>query len=221
MHDPRRLPGQRRVEARYPQPDDVALSIRAGVVQVQVQAPALERVGQLPGGVRGEEHQRLAMRGQGSELRDGDLEVGEDLEQERLGLDLYPVDLVDQQHDGVGRPDGREQGPLEQEVLGEDVRFRLVPGFLVARLDAQQLLLVVPFVEGLGLVDALVALQPQQPRSGDRGGRLGQLRLAHPGRPLDEERLAEPVRQQQGIGDVVIGQVAGTAEPVLDRHRAG
>ena len=43
-------------------------------------------------------------------------------------------------------------------------------------LDAQQLLLVVPLVEGLRLVEALVALQADQPRAGDLGDALGELR---------------------------------------------
>ena len=53
---------------------------------------------------------------------------------------------------------------------------------VLAGLDAQQLLLVVPLVEGLGLVEPLVALQPDEPAPGEVGHRLGQLRSC-PSRP--------------------------------------
>src|SRR3954466_10273006 len=42
-------------------------------------------------------------------------------------------------------------------------------------LDAQQLLLVVPLIDGLRLVEALVALETDQARAGDRRARLGEL----------------------------------------------
>ena len=56
-----------------------------------------------------------------AELGDRHLVVGEDLEQQRLGLDLDAVDLVDQQHDRLGGADRLEQRAGQQELLGEDV----------------------------------------------------------------------------------------------------
>src|SRR3712207_9084218 len=50
--------------------------------------------------------------------------------------------------------------------------------FPYTTLFRSQLLAVVPLVEGLGLVLALVALQAQQPAPGGCGQRLGQLGLA-------------------------------------------
>ena len=58
-------------------------------------------------------------------------------------------------------------------------------------LDAQQLLLVVPLVERPRLVEALVALQPDQLGAGGLGDGLGQLGLAHAGRAFDEQWLAQ------------------------------
>ena len=84
----------------------------------------------------------------------------------------------------------------------------------LTRGDPQQLLGVVPLVERAGLVDALVALQPDQPRAGGLGDRLGQLGLADPGRPLDQQRLAQPIGQEDGGGDGGGGQVADAGQPV-------
>ena len=80
-------------------------------------------------------------------------------------------------------------------------------------LDAQQLLLVVPLVERLGLVEALVALQADQAAAGDAGHRLGQLGLARAGRALDQHRLGQPVGQVDDPGDAVVGQVADLGQP--------
>ena len=81
-------------------------------------------------------------------------------------------------------------------------------------LDAQQLLLVVPLVEGLGLVEALVALQADQAGPGHLGHRLGQLGLAGAGRALDQDRLAQPLGQVHHAGDAVVGEVADGAQPL-------
>ena len=56
-----------------------------------------------------------------AELGDRDLEVREDLEQHRLELLVRLVDLVDQQHDRLGRRDRLHQRPRQEEVVGEDV----------------------------------------------------------------------------------------------------
>ena len=76
-------------------------------------------------------------------------------------------------------------------------------------LDAQQLLLVVPLVQRLGLVEALVALQADQPGAGDLGDALGQLGLADAGRTLHQHRLLEPVGEEDDAGDAGVGEVVG------------
>ena len=152
------------------------------------------------------------------ELRDRDLEVREHLEQQRLGLDLDPVDLVDEQHDRLVGPDRLEQRPGQQERLGEDVRLDRRPVGLVlpVGLDPQQLLLVVPLVQRLGLVEPLVALQPDEPRAGDLGHRLGQLGLADPGRALDQHRLLEPVGEVHDARDAGVGEVVRAPQALDD-----
>ena len=97
------------------------------VVEVQVQAPAPQRLGQVSRSVRGQEDHGHLGAGHRAELGNRDLVIGQDLEQQRLGLDVEPVNLVDQQHHRLGRPDGRQQRPGQQELLGEDAHVRPVP----------------------------------------------------------------------------------------------
>ena len=81
------------------QADDLELVLGARVVEPQVQAAALERLGQLARVVGGEQHDRVRAGLDPPELRDRDLEVRQQLEQHRLELLVGLVDLVDQQHD--------------------------------------------------------------------------------------------------------------------------
>ena len=161
-------------------------------------------------------------RGSGWPHEPGDrhLVLGEDLEEQGLGLELDPVHLVDQQHHRLGRADGLEQRPGQEELLGEDVLLQLLPGLAGVGLDAQQLLLVVPLVEGLGLVQPLVALEADQPAAGQPGHRLGQLGLARAGRALDQDRLGQPVGQEDDSGDALVGQVAARRPGPGGRRRS-
>ena len=118
---------QRLVELGGVQADDLDLALDLGVVEPEVEAAALERLGQLARVVRGEDDDRVRAGLDHAELGDRDLEVGEDLEQHRLELLVGLVDLVDQQHDRLGRGDRLEQRPGEQEVLGEDVLRTFAP----------------------------------------------------------------------------------------------
>src|SRR4051794_28854776 len=83
--------------------DDLQLALGRRVVQPQVQAAALERLGQLARVVGGEQHDRVGTGLDPPELGDRDLEVAQQLEQHRLELLVGLVDLVDQQDDGLGR----------------------------------------------------------------------------------------------------------------------
>ena len=209
---------------------DLPLALGVRVVEVQVEAAPLEGLGQLAARVGGEDDERAAYGGDGAELRDRHLEVREHLEQQPLDLDVGLVDLVDEQHRRLLAPDRGQQRPGEQELLGEDVVVGLRPRRVVAlrSLDAEQLLLVVPLVERPRLVEALVALQPDQVGAGRPADRLGQLGLADAGRTLDEQRLLEragEVRRGRGrrVGEVADlaqpgGGVVGRGEPGHARH---
>src|SRR5581483_2085354 len=93
------------------------------------------------------------------------------------------------------------------EFLGENARLGLFPGMPLVGLDAQELLLVVPFVQRLGLIQALVALQPQQPGSGQGGSGLREFRLADPGRTLEQQRFFQAVGQVKDVADQVVGDI--------------
>src|SRR3954447_21063250 len=78
------LARDRVVEVGRVQPDDLQLVLELRVVEPQVQAPALERLGELARVVRRQQHDRPRARLEQAELRDRDLEVAEELEQHRL-----------------------------------------------------------------------------------------------------------------------------------------
>ena len=114
---------------------------------------------------------------------------------------------------GSSRGDRVHQRAGEQELLAEDVVLDLVPaGAVGLGLDAQQLLAVVPLVERLGLVEALVALQAHEAAVEVLGQRLGELGLADARRALDEDRLAEPRGEVADERGRLAGQVALAAQ---------
>ncbi len=81
----------------------------------------------------------------------------------------------------------RSRSP-DQEPLGEQLVFgggQSLPATGFRRFEVQQLAGVIPFVDRLGHVDALVALQPQQLRPRQRA-RLGDLGFAGPGFTLQQ-----------------------------------
>jgi hypothetical protein len=114
-----------------------------------------------------------------------------------------------------------EHGPAQQVLAREQV---LLPERGPARLrepDPQQLAGVVPLVERLGAVHALVALQPDQRRAEARGEGARRLSLADAGLALEQQRLREPQRQEERRGEALVGQVAGAVEQRGDGLRPG
>ena len=119
---------------------------------------------------------RAAMR---AELGHAHLEVAQDLEQEGLELGVGLVDLVDQQHDRVlasviARSSGRGRMKRSEKKTSSCAEMRStasrsVPApaehladLVLEDLRVEELLGVLPLVERLGLVEALVALQADQ-----------------------------------------------------------
>ena len=153
-----------------------------------------------------------------ADLRDRHGELREDLEQERLELVVGPVELVDQQ-DGAGAgADRAQQRPLDEELraveVGDTISF-LQPACV------QELTRVVPLVERLRGVDALVALEPDQLGVEDAGERLRELGLADAGLALEQERTLHREREIDGAGKAVLGQVRVAPQSSLDLgHRA-
>ena len=129
-----------------------------------MQAAPLERLGQLACPVGGENNHRPVGGTERTEFRDTDLKVAQHFQQKRLELLVGLVDLVDQQHDLVRHADRPQQGPLQQICTRENVRGDLVPPLLLGGVgvDAQELLLIVPLVQGTGFVEPFVTLQAHQ-----------------------------------------------------------
>jgi len=158
-------------------------------------------------------------------LRDGHGVVRERLEQERLELVVGAVDLVDQQNRRHGRivVDGREQRSTDEIAVREELIFELVGigigrrtgGF--GRSQMEQLAGVVPLVERLGRVDALVALEPNEFGTGGCADDLGHLRLAHTSLALEQQRPLEMGREEDRGGEPAVRQIIVTTE--LGEHR--
>jgi hypothetical protein len=151
----------------------------------------------------------------------------------RLGL----VDLVHQQHHRIRRLDGLEQRPRGEKAVGEegvvlagDLRHRVrqrrrvgnqLADPIAKELGVEELLGVLPLVEGLALVEPLVALETDEPPVRDLGERLGQLRLPDARGPFDEHRPAHLRREVYHGGDSPVCDVAGILEALLDvLHRS-
>ena len=105
-----------------------------------------------------------------------------------------------------------QTGNRLRETLGALQNF--VEG-LLQYLRVQQLLAVLPFVDGLGLVETLVALQADKRKGEHLGGGLGEFSLADPRGTFDEHRLAEVVRQVDGGRDLVAADVSVRLEAQL------
>ena len=224
------------------QAHDLELLGPLGEVDEEMEAAPLERVGHLAGVVAGEDDERHVTGPQRAELGHAHLEVGEHLEEERLELGVGLVDLVDQEHAGLLRADRLQQRPRQDEAVAEeDVVFTRdavdglaergrVPHHLAdlvfQYLRVEELLGVFPLVECLRLVEALVALEPDELVADGGGQHLGELRLPHPRRALDQDRLLHLRCEVDDGRDVAVGDVLlrrETLDDVVDRaeHAGG
>ncbi len=183
-----------------------------------VDAPPLQGVVQFAGAVGGQHHRRRRLGADGPELGHGHLEVRQHLEQEGLELVVSPVDLIDQQ-DGAGAgPHGPQQRPLDEEAGTEQrVDLRFTGAAVAEALQVQQLAGVVPLIQRLARVDALIALQAHQLSTAGGGQRLGELGLADAGLALQEQRPPEHRGKVHGGGQPPVGQVVLGREAGLQR----
>ena len=103
---------------------------------------------------------------------------------------------------------------LEQELRAEQLVDRVVVVQLPLgqRPDLEHLAGVVPLVQRLVGVDALVALQPDQPAPEDRREHLGHLGLADADLALDQDRAVQRQRDEQRGREPAVGQVAAVAQ---------
>ncbi len=170
--------------------------------------------------VRGQDDPRRQGGLDRADLGDRDLEVRQDLEQVRLELLVGAVDLVDEQHrgDAVVRLERLEERPLDQELAAEDVVGGR-PVCLTAGLqepDLEHLARVVPLVDSGVDVQALVALEADQPAAERRGENLGELGLADAGLAFEQQRAPELERQEDRGRERAVGDVVALAEVDLD-----
>ena len=89
------------------------------------------------------------------------------------------------------------------------------------RPDLQHLTGVVPFVQGLVGVDALVALEPDQSTIEHGRQDLGQLGLAHPDFAFEKQGTTQCHRHVDRGGESPVGQVAALAQPVGELGNTG
>ena len=104
------------------------------------------------------------------------------------------------------RPHGPQQRPLEQEALVVEVADVAPLG--LGHAHVQQLLGVVPLVQGLGGVEPLVALQADQLAPEHVGQHLGHLGLAHARLALERQRAAQHEREVDRREQPLVGEVA-------------
>src|ERR687894_2634838 len=187
------LAGEPLLGLGHAQAHDLDLPLEARVLDVEVEAAALEGVVHRAGAVRGEDGDGRPVGLYGADLGNGDGEVREDLEQESLELVVGAVHLVYEQNRRLRPPvlEGLQERTADEELVGVEVPLQ-APRVLLGpeglrRPDVKELPRVVPLVDGLEDVDALVALEPDQGRIQNAREDLGDLGLAHPGLALEKE----------------------------------
>ena len=189
------------------QADDLDLLLRVRVGDPVVHAAPAKGLVQLTGTVGGEDHHRRLSGPERAGLGDRDLEVGEELQEERLELVVRAVDLVDEEQRARGSAQRGEQRALDQERLVVQVDV-----VLAGAAQREHLRGVVPLVERRRRVHALVALEPDEVAAEHLGERLARLGLAHPGRTFEQQRLAERKGEKCGGAETLAGDVCGTAK---------
>ena len=181
--------------------------------------------------VRRDDHDRRHRRLERAELGHGDRVVGEDLEQERLELVVGAVDFVDEQHRWRDAPerlrfvaDRAQQRAAHEEALGVQLVLDDLTAAGLDRPQVQQLARVVPLVDRLRGVDALVALEPHELAAGPARQHLRHLGLAHARFALEQQRAVQPHRQEDRGREPVVGQIVVLRERgahVVDRVHHG
>ena len=121
--------------------------------------------------------------------------------------------------------DGLQQRPLQEEPLVVQLLLQHAgadPACLAAGLgstEMQELARVVPVVDGLRSVDALVALQPDQLAACPATDHLGDLGLADACLAFEQQWTFQCQRQEHRRRQPVVGQVAVQAQCVRNLGR--
>src|SRR5260221_12822365 len=194
--------------------EDLELALGVGIVDPVVETAPFQRVMDLARAVRGDHDDRRLLRLDRSDPRDGDLEMGEDLEQIGLERLVGAVELVDEEPRRAAerRLERLQQGTLDQEALREDLLLDAVAPLLtrLGEADLDHLARIVPFINGRGDVEPLIALQADKLPPERSRQHLGDLGLPDPRLPLEKQRPPElegeiDRRRQAAIRDVIAG----------------
>ena len=161
------LARDRLVELGRVQADDLELALDVRVVEPEVEAAALERLGQLARVVRGEQHERLRARldapSSGIEIWKSDSTSSSIASNSWSVLSISSISSTTGSSEAIAFSSGRvsrnSSPKMSSWTSSQPASGRL-------GLDPQQLLAVVPLVQRLGLVEALVALQADQLAAG-------------------------------------------------------
>jgi hypothetical protein len=223
VHEVADLPGQRLRGLRLTGGDDRLFLLDRRIIDPVVEAAALQRVVQLARAVRGDDHDRRHRGLDRADLRHGDLEVGEEFQQESLELLVGAVDLVDQQHRArawviVGVFDRLEERALDDEFRPEDLAQRVASRrtFGLQHTNLEHLLGVVPLVDCMVDIQSLVALKADQLGVEQGCHRLGNLSFADTGFAFQQQRLTEAQGEEQGGPQAAVGNIGAPAQGFLD-----
>ena len=100
-----------------------------------------------------------------------------------------------------------QRAPVEEDSVFELPGPDLHVAGRFTQPDFEQLAGVVPLVDRMPDVEALVALEPHEPRSEGRGQRGGDARLANTGFPFEQDRTRQLQGQVQRRGQTAVGDV--------------
>ena len=147
LHKAANPAGQGLRDAGHLLPDYAHLLFQGGVVYPEVQAPAAQGVGEVPGAVGCQDDGGNVLGLDRADFGDSDLELREDFQQECLELLVRPVHLVNEEHRGLlllGQ--GGQEGALQEESLAEYLLLPLLGsvGVVLVQLYPEELLGVIP-----------------------------------------------------------------------------
>src|SRR5829696_4903850 len=183
-----------------------------------VETAALEGVMDLSGAVGGQDGYRRTFGHNGAELGDRDGEVREDLEEKCFELVVGAVHLIYEQH-WRHRPTvlkRLQQRTADKELAVVEVALDAFPIFAAEGFggaDVEELARVVPLVDSLVDVYALVALQADERRLEDAGENLGDLGFADTRLAFEEQRPSELEGEKDRSGQPFVRQVIALAQP--------
>src|SRR5215203_1787070 len=183
-----------------------------------VETAALEGVMDLSGAVGGQDGYRRTFGHNGAELGDRDGEVREDLEEKCFELVVGAVHLIYEQH-WRHRPTvlkRLQQRTADKELAVVEVALDAFPIFAAEGFggaDVEELARVVPLVDSLVDVYALVALQADERRLEDAGENLGDLGFADTRLAFEEQRPSELEGEEDRGGQPFVRQVIMLAQP--------